>query len=383
MLPDYYAILGIDKDASYLEIKAAYRSLAKEHHPDKHGGDLSKEQIIKEINEAYEVLSNSDSRLSYDKRLSWQEEWQAHGYGQTYTSSSPSSPPPPTYAAPAQPYHYQSRGKRYGSTKYVYSKWTLMYGKIFVTLLIMTVVLLPVYLEYSFSNYFYNQGMAALKAEKYDQAERYFVRAMRDLGGSNTIAAIKGAEINLSQNSNFEALNFIKMGLRYAETTPQRARLYFLQGMANKNIRYANESRASFENALQYGYRHDSVYMFLAPILTYEIKDYQTAITTYDSLIKFYPTNYDHYLHRGFSQQKLNNHITAINDFNIFIEEKGINGSVLYLKGVSQLALSENDSACVNFKRAEDLGIRNARTFIELYCEPDSTEIEYPYANPF
>ena len=380
MLPDYYAILGIDKDASYLDIKAAYRSLAKEHHPDKHGGDPAKEQIIKEINEAYEVLSNTDSRLSYDKRLTWQEEWAAHGYGQAYA---PSAPPPPVYSSPAQPYHYESYGKRYGSTRYVYSKWTLMYGKIFVTLLIMAVILIPVYLEYSFSNYYYNQGMAALEAGKYDDAETYFIRAMRDLGGSNTIAAIKGAELNLMFKSNHEALNFIKLGLNYAETTPQRARLYFLQGMANKNIRLARESRTSFENALQFGYRHDSVYLFLAPMLTYEIKDYESAITTYDSLIVFFPNDYDHYLHRGFSHQKLNDHLRAVNDFNIFIEEKGINGSVLYLKAVSQLALNENDSACINFKRSEKMGIRNARTFINLYCQPDSTEIVYPDANPF
>ena len=380
MLPDYYAILGIDKSASYLDIKAAYRSLVKEHHPDKHGGDLEKEQIIKEINEAYEVLSNSESRLSYDKRLSWQEEWAAHGYDQTYT---PSPPPPPTYSTPGQPYHYESRGRQYSSTKYVYSKWTLMYGKIFVTLLIMTVILVPVYLEYGFSNYYYNLGLEALEEGKFDDAETYFARAMRDLGGSNTIAAIKGAELNLSSNSNFEALNFIRMGLKYAETTPQRARLYYLQGVANKNIRHPRESRTSFENALQFGYRHDSVYILLAPILTYEIKDYESAVSSYDSLIDYFPTDYEHYLHRGFSHQKLNDHIMAVNDFNMFIEEKGINGSVLYLKAVSQLALSENDSACINFKRSEKMGIKNARTFIDLYCEPDSTEIDYPDANPF
>lgn len=383
MLPDYYAILGITRDASYLEIKAAYRSLAKEHHPDRHGGDLTKEQLIKEIIEAYEVLSNAESRLSYDKRLSWQDEWAAYGYGQPTAATTPQPPPPPTYTSPAQPYHYESRGKRYGSTQYVYSKWTLMYGKIFVTLLIMTVILIPVYLEYGFSNYYYNQGMAAMEEGKYDDAETYFVRAMRDLGGSNTIAAIKGAELNLMLNSNFEALNFITMGLRYAVTTPHRARLYFLRGVANKNLRHPQESRTALENALVYGYPQDTIYTLLAPMLTYEIKDYESAITTYDSLINYYPEDYNHFLHRGFSYQKLNDHIMAVNDFNIFIDNKGINGSVLYLKAISQLALNENDSACINFKRSEELGVRNARTFINLYCEPDSTEIVYPDANPF
>ncbi|MEW6102775.1 MAG: 2-C-methyl-D-erythritol 2,4-cyclodiphosphate synthase [bacterium] len=60
---DYYHILGIKRDASFEDIKAAYRKLVKEHHPDK--GKVSPERI-KEINEAYSILSNHDKRLRYD-----------------------------------------------------------------------------------------------------------------------------------------------------------------------------------------------------------------------------------------------------------------------------------------------------------------------------
>ena len=58
MAKDYYDILGISKSASADDIKRAYRKLASEHHPDR-GGDDAK---FKEINEAYQVLS--DSRLT-------------------------------------------------------------------------------------------------------------------------------------------------------------------------------------------------------------------------------------------------------------------------------------------------------------------------------
>lgn len=60
---DYYHILGIKRDVSAEEIKAAYRKLVKEYHPDK--GKVSPERI-KEINEAYGVLGNPDKRLRYD-----------------------------------------------------------------------------------------------------------------------------------------------------------------------------------------------------------------------------------------------------------------------------------------------------------------------------
>lgn len=64
MAKDYYQILGVDKNASPPEIKAAFRRLAHQHHPDKAGGD---EQKFKEINEAYQVLSDEKKRQQYDQ----------------------------------------------------------------------------------------------------------------------------------------------------------------------------------------------------------------------------------------------------------------------------------------------------------------------------
>src|SRR5665647_2838470 len=69
MAGDYYKILGVSKSASDDEIKKAYRKLAHQHHPDKSGGNEAK---FKEINEAYQVLSDKTKRSQYDQ------------YGQTF-----------------------------------------------------------------------------------------------------------------------------------------------------------------------------------------------------------------------------------------------------------------------------------------------------------
>jgi molecular chaperone DnaJ len=61
---DYYEILGVSKTASADEIKRAYRKLALEHHPDRHGGDDSQ---FKELGEAYEVLKDEKKRAAYDQ----------------------------------------------------------------------------------------------------------------------------------------------------------------------------------------------------------------------------------------------------------------------------------------------------------------------------
>lgn len=61
--PDYYKTLGVSRDASSSEIKKAFRKLAQKHHPDAGGS----EEKFKEINEAYEVLSDKKKRQVYDQ----------------------------------------------------------------------------------------------------------------------------------------------------------------------------------------------------------------------------------------------------------------------------------------------------------------------------
>lgn len=64
---DYYEVLGLEKGATAEDIKKAYRKLAKANHPDLHPGDKAAEERFKEINEAYEVLSDDDKRAKYDQ----------------------------------------------------------------------------------------------------------------------------------------------------------------------------------------------------------------------------------------------------------------------------------------------------------------------------
>src|SRR6267142_4386959 len=64
---DYYEVLGVIRSASEAEMKAAYRKLAMQHHPDRNPGDKDCEHRFKEINEAYDVLKDGDKRAAYDR----------------------------------------------------------------------------------------------------------------------------------------------------------------------------------------------------------------------------------------------------------------------------------------------------------------------------
>jgi curved DNA-binding protein len=79
---DYYSSLGVAKTATQKEIKAAYRKLARKHHPDVNQGDKSAEARFKEINEAHEVLGDPEKRKKYDELgANWRQYEQAGPQG--------------------------------------------------------------------------------------------------------------------------------------------------------------------------------------------------------------------------------------------------------------------------------------------------------------
>jgi len=76
---DYYKILGIDRKASADNIRTAYRKLAMKYHPDKNPGDKKAEEKFKEINEAYQVLSDAEKRARYDQLGSAYSDFRSSG----------------------------------------------------------------------------------------------------------------------------------------------------------------------------------------------------------------------------------------------------------------------------------------------------------------
>jgi curved DNA-binding protein len=79
---DYYQILGLSRSANSEEIRKAYRKLAMQYHPDRNPGNKGSEERFKEINEAYQVLSDPQKRAHYDRVGSAYSSWQQRGGGQ-------------------------------------------------------------------------------------------------------------------------------------------------------------------------------------------------------------------------------------------------------------------------------------------------------------
>jgi len=87
---DYYEILGVSRTSTEIELKAAFRKLAMQHHPDRNPGDKACEHRFKEINEAYDVLRDGDKRAAYDRfgHAAFEHGGMgAHGFGADFGSA--------------------------------------------------------------------------------------------------------------------------------------------------------------------------------------------------------------------------------------------------------------------------------------------------------
>ena len=94
---DYYEVLGVSRTCTEVELKAAFRKLAMQHHPDRNPGDSECEHKFKEINEAYDVLKDGDKRAAYDRF--GHAAFEHGGMGRRRTASAPiSARPSPTFS---------------------------------------------------------------------------------------------------------------------------------------------------------------------------------------------------------------------------------------------------------------------------------------------
>src|SRR5471030_2455964 len=87
---DYYEVLGVSRTSGDAELKAAFRKLAMQHHPDRNPGDSECEHRVKELNEAYDVLKDGDKRAAYDRfghAAFEQGSGGGHGFGADFAST--------------------------------------------------------------------------------------------------------------------------------------------------------------------------------------------------------------------------------------------------------------------------------------------------------
>lgn len=343
MKDNYYHILEIENFATQEEIKSAWRHLAKKYHPDKNPGNPELEDKFKQINKAYQVLIDPVKKKQFDYQLLY----------------------PHMTAVRAQ-----SRRTYYSTEKRRYTPKAWMYGKIFIILFIMTVVLIPAALLYKSSITSYKKGVEAYEKSNYYEALAHFNRAIKLFGGKSPEAAIKGAEISIYAQENYkQGLYFANKGLEYAEEVQHMARLYYLQGIAYKYQHNYDKSMESLLKADSLYFRKDSIQLQVGLLNAFSLYNFKQGEENFEYLIREQIHLETAWFGKGWCEQNLGKNESAIESYSELIKIDENNPMGWFYRGMNYITLSDSTEACSDFKRAAMLGYSKAKERFEYHCK--------------
>lgn len=391
-MTNYYQVLGIDESATSAEIKAAFKQKAIQYHPDKNPGQPEMEELFKEVNRAYQVLSNPYEKARYDLQLKYGSVTQ-----QYYEDiPKPSSPPPP----PKRPYY------RYVKPEVDYRENWIATAYAFGFTFVMAILVMAFI---KVKNYYDEQQLAKLldsrrstfEVIKTKYAEGDLVGTMTllyDMGGfykqEGDMARFKKSLLNQIiysgqahfRNSEYtDAIFYYELLDRFAnsplELRENLAIAYKLTDQPEKSVKV-------FTELMVRGYNNISTYMELGDIHENQLAEYDMASGYYekakDLAIDYYKSmygdgyilalhdgnvpllHYNLYIRLAKIHLKTGNPQKAINvtRWNIQIwPDSAINYAIA---GSGYEALNDLENACESFSMANSLDQENS---IPVYCQ--------------
>ncbi|RED91755.1 J domain-containing protein [Marinoscillum furvescens] len=276
---NYYAILGIAENANQSEIKAAFKQMAVKYHPDKHAGDTTMEERFKEVNEAYQVLSNPFEKARYDLQLKYGEP-----KAPTYTYQ-PAPQPRKTYSPP--PINWR---ENWVATGYAFA----------FTFIVATVVMTGIWIKNTIDAAKLQELLSERRA-LFEQAQRDYnlgkiqeaIVSINNLGtfreGEEDMEAYK---TNIFENLIFEAESRYNRGLytdaipyyelieNYAPRSPLPVKEHLC--VSYRHTDQYDESIKKIKEMLIANYRKMENYLLMAQIHYYDLKNKEEAKKYYE-----------------------------------------------------------------------------------------------------
>ena len=393
---NYYELLGVDQKADQKAIKNAYKKLAFQYHPDKNPGSPHAENMFKEINNAYQTLSDPEKRALYDLKISYT------AYQKTFTYERP------VYS------HQNYRKKKYdyqrGYDKYIKERNRVANWWAVAILAAISIV------------YFIMAGvkdyLAKVKEERLMVAEENILDNAREKYAAGIFSEALGIlEKYLDENGDRKAVNALKK--KYLEEIRRQGyndyynRDYEAALFSFKILfKYQENLSLDFYNKVaqssrKVGNYQDAVeaYQYLARkmsdnmdanlqvalIYTYDLKAYEKAIAFYhkarDITIKNYIEEYgkafvlvfsperipeSHYIlysGLGLAAQKVDDNQSALEALDWAVILRPNRPEAYYLKGLIYQNTGDDNLACENWSVAHSLGLEEAGRLVALNCQ--------------
>jgi curved DNA-binding protein CbpA len=385
-MQNYYSLLEISETATQLEIKAAFKRLALLYHPDKHAGDEAMSEKFKEINQAYQTLSNSYSKARYDIQLTYGQNVYTHYEPPVYKR-------PPTQPRP----HYR---RKYSEPKIDWRENWIATGYAFAfTFVVATFVMIAIFIKNFYDEKKYEE-LLTKRRQAFELAKENYKLGnvdaallklndldphlkeesdMADYTSEVYKSLVSQGEENFENQHFPEAIYYYELIERFAPRKPIPLKEHLAQ--AYKNNHQPEESIRMFEQLLVMGYRNLDCYVSIGEIYRDELHDLnealryfvladQWAIRQYQAIWgKGYPfvltathLPKEHYtLYTNLAQLyldlKMHEKAVKTTAWNIQIwPDSAIN---YFIAGKGLLELGQKSKACKNFDIALTLGYKD------------------------
>jgi len=356
---NYYQILGVGVRASQAEIKAAYKKLALQYHPDRHQGSVAYEEKFKKILEAYQTLSDSQKKDRYDMSLFYQ--------AMRSSAKSGDAGPDPAYRnVPRTPRARDDEEyRRRKAEREAYREFAgpppdrrITPHTVAIALLVLSCfIMLSWWLGYAMNHHMARKHMAEgdfVTALEFDDeyAEAYHARFMA-MQRMNAKPAFLLGDLNRA--------------IRFAdEPNPiwlmERATLYLALDSALLSERDLLAARKA-------GPLADTVCLVLGDYYGKVLNQPEKALSWYDSALQIRPRNFPALLGKAEMLYRLKRFSQALPVLNSCIERGANNRQLFFYRGSVLLAMGRKEEACLDLNQALNMGQLEAKDLVERYCE--------------
>ncbi len=360
MKQNYYTTLEISPAATAAEIKAAYKKLARQYHPDKHQGNPAFEEKFKTVNEAYQVLSDERKRTVYDLQLQYVA-MQLRAMQQAQYQYNIPTREPATYAER----YYRPIPRRQFQLKDL-----KIIAGIFLAIIAAS-LLVKLLMDHITGLRNYNDALHYLKTKEWSLAHSmltktiYFKPKMAD-----AYARRAGIEMNIYQNYR-AAIEDLSQAIALKEQPA--AELFYQKGQCYEKLRRDTLAETQMTRALQVNRVFAPAYFERGMIRATLLNTYPQAIQDFTAFLKLPRINAARrnqaLLYRGYCYYLLEQPTRAIPDFSEAIRHDAKNGRLHYLLGKAQYDLGQKGEACDNFLKAYRLGYGSAAYDLYQYCK--------------
>ncbi len=340
MAENYYQILGVRVSATDAEIKAAYKKLAIEFHPDKNGGSKYHEEKFKEISAAYQTLSDKRKRSAYDFRLIYGA---VGNYAQTARASAGS-----TVRPHFRNYRRKFR-KRFQEPQSSFKVRSTAFALLFTSFIFW---------------YYIKIFMDKVTADDYFKMGNYEMALHFD--DNHSEASFMRAEAFHQKKDYATALYHYNKAIQNAPSA--RGEYYYGRAMCLLQMKKFKESLTDFTITTHLQPLNDTALYIVGDLHAYIFNEYEEGALAFEKALILNPDYYDAQFGKGYCYLRLEENEKALESFDKAYSLNQTDASLLYYRGYSHIGKGDTLKACSDWNNALLLGKEEARESLESNC---------------